>query len=1373
MKFIKTIVLMVVIFFVLGGQAEEISPSNMDDATLLQYALQLQKNQHELFAGAQGVLVTKIVPNSQAEKKGLQRGDIVIAYNGQPMNSVEQLVNSVQANAAKPQVELRLIRAGVVQTVVLQGGRIGIFLKDIMRKKLSHSNPALERLYEEGEKAYYKSDYQIALEKWQTGLQQAREIGDKRYISQFIGNLGVVYDNLGQYQKALDYYQQSLALAREIGDKRGIGVNLTNLGMAYRNLGEYRKALDYYQQALAINREIGNKRRVRNNLTDLGVVYGTLGQYRKALDYFQPALAIDREIGDKRGEGDNLTNLGVAYRNLREYRKALDYYQPALKIQREIGDKGGVGNTLGELGVAYRNLGEHRKALDYFQQALAIFREIGDKQGIGGSLNNLGVVYMIFGQYQKALNYYQQALAIAREIGDKRNIGDSLNNISALHTNLGQYRKALDYLQQALAIAREISDKRGIERNLHNFGVVYDNLGQYRKALDYYQEALEIRGEIGDKRGIGTNLSSLSVVYSKLGQYRKALDYLQQALVIASEIGDKRGIGGNLNNFGTAYTNLGQYQKALDYYQQALAVAQEIGGKREVGESLNNLGVVYENLGQYEDALEYHEKALAIAREIGDKRGIGRNLNNLGLVYTNLGEYRKALDYFQQALAICREIGDKSLEGTNLNNIGVIYKNLGQYRKALDYYQQALAIAGEIGDKRGIGRNLINLGVLYDNLGQYRKALDYLQQALTINRKIGSKGEIISNLINLGSVYNNLGQYEAAITHYEQAINNIEELRGGLKVKEQKLSFMKEKWIVYDEFLALLQMLHKKHPNKSYDRKAIEIFERKQGRIFLEEMGESGARRFAGVPEEISQRDREFEQQIAATLKHRNESLAQGKNAEPHRKRLEKLKVEQADFIEKTLQRDYPAYYALKYPKPVALENLQKDVLQAGELMLIYNVRKENTDLWIVGKQHFSMFNLALTKEQIQQKVAKFREIGIESMLTQIDIAEKGHLANAELEGAVEDSLLEFVKVSHAFYQQLLPKAARELVAKADTLYIIPTEALYKLPFEALVTVPDEEEPHYLIQDCSIAYLSSASLLETLRDANQKRRYTEERQALLAFANPIFPQENCDNGDNSDNGDSFYKSTVKGYIQALLAFAALIFPQENLDNGENSTVRGLRTRAYRNLVGSGGCIPQLPATKDEALNIAKLFNVTPENLYLGEHASRDNLLLLNEDQDLYEFRYVLFATHAVLPNELNYIKQPAVLLSYPEKGGYLTMADVFGLEMNADLVSLSACNTGRGKNVKGEGVKGLSRAFMYAGTPAVSVSLWKVNSQATQQLNQIFFTQLKKKRHLADALRQAKLAVLKGELDEEFEEFEEIYRHPYFWAGFVVFGDGK
>jgi CHAT domain-containing protein len=588
----------------------------------------------------------------------------------------------------------------------------------------------------------------------------------------------------------------------------------------------------------------------------------------------------------------------------------------------------------------------------------------------------------------------------------------------------------------------------------------------------------------------------------------------------------------------------------------------------------------------------------------------------------------------------------------------------------------------------------------------------------------------------LGKLEAALNQLNTARQYYEQAIENFEKLRINLTKKEHKLSFMQNKIRIYDRLISLLQVLHVIQPAKNHDRKAFEIFEHKQGRIFLEEMGKSSARRFAGIPKNIVQNETELVQKIEAARKSRTEALAQGKDAEPHRKQFEKLEAEQADF-EKTLQTDYPDYYALKYPKPVALKKLQKDVLKSGELMLIYNVRKKATDLWVVGKEHFAMFILPLTAEQMQQQVTKFRDVGIESMLNEIDTANQRKLKDIALmrhiKGAVDENLPKFVEASHALYQQLLPKVVRELIAKAkpSTLYIVPTSALYSLPFESLVT--DEDEPRYLLQDYAIAYLSSASLLKTLRDAQHRRKLTE-REPLLAFADPMYPQD---------------KSC------------------KELSQGDS--IKSLRTRAYQKLLGAeGACFSALPETADEVKAIAKLFKVKlssrPKPLNLQEDASVETVSSFNDDEELDDFQYVLFSTHAILPDEVSYINQPALVLSYPEQNGYLKMADVFGLKMNADLVTLSACNTGRGDAIKGEGVRGLTRAFMYAGTPAVLVTLWSVESQASKQLGINLFTQLKNKQPKAKGLQQAKLAMLKNDKSHS--------RHPYFWAGFVVFGDG-
>jgi CHAT domain-containing protein len=194
----------------------------------------------------------------------------------------------------------------------------------------------------------------------------------------------------------------------------------------------------------------------------------------------------------------------------------------------------------------------------------------------------------------------------------------------------------------------------------------------------------------------------------------------------------------------------------------------------------------------------------------------------------------------------------------------------------------------------------------------------------------------------------------------------------------------------------------------------------------------------------------------------------------------------------------------------------------------------------------------------------------------------------------------------------------------------------------------------------------------------------------------------------------------------------------------------------------------LPETAEEAKEIAKLLNAPLESnpLQLRENASCDTVFRFNAEERLDDYQYVVFATHGVLPGEVDQITQPALVLSHPDKHGYLTMADVFQLQLNAKLVSLSACNTGSGEQVKGEGVMGLTRAFMYAGTPAIAVTLWSVETFSAKALDVGLFEYLKKGRNPVDALRAIKLQMLRGEKGEN-------YRHPYYWAPFALFGDGR
>jgi tetratricopeptide (TPR) repeat protein len=914
---------------------------------------------------------------------------------------------------------------------------------------------------------------------------------------------------------------------------------------------------------------------------------------------------------------------------------------------------------------------------------------------------------------------------------------DSLESISreALQAyNASDYAKALEKGQQALELARKSGNRQAIGVILSFLGGVYSDLEQYEKALGYYEEALAIKRETGDREGLGAALNEAGIVYSSIGRYEKALRCHEEALAIHKAMGARNDIGGDLAEIGIVYSYLGRYEKALGFFDEALAIHKEINARNDIGGDVAEIGIVYSYLGQYEKALGYFEEALAIHKEIGARKDIAGDLAEIGIVYSSLGQYEKALKYHEEALAIEKEIGDRNGAGKSLGNIGNLYSNLGRNEDALKYYKESLAIYKEVGDREGAAIDLTAIGSVCSVLGQYEKAYETLRESLKIGTEIGAPDTLWRALCELGKASAKLGKDLEAVSHYEKAIDTIETMRAGLSEQGTKIIFMIGKIFVYDELIELYGKMHAQDPSKGYDKKALEIFERKQGRVFLEEMGKSGARDFAGLPGTVKESETDLENRMekaqAGIAAERSKDAKQRDTA-----RLQALEagLQQIRAAYRTLQEEirakYPDYYALKNPEPASLKDIQEQVLGPDEMLLVYGVMKESACLWVIGKKRFGFYPISIGENQLGQKVNSWRK-GTESI---IKILTGSESSPREINESADAGMKAVSHEGQELYELLIPKDVREALSGAKTLYIVPSGPLYGLPFEALVSRMDGERPRYLVEDYPMAYLSSASLLKTLREA-QARKTTRVRFPLIAFANPVY-------GKNAAPGAT---------------------------RGE-SEVSDLRERAYLDLMG--GSFLELPETEDEAREIKDVLLAEDSSmpLQLRQNASRSNVLKLNEAQKLADYRYVVFSCHGVVPGVTNRVSQPALVLCQPDPAGgagFLTMADTFGLRFNADLVTLSACNTGMGIEARGEGVVGLTRSFMYAGTPAISVTLWSVESQSAKTLSTGLYENLKAGRGRADALREIKLRMIRGEEDEN-------YRYPFFWAPLILFGDGR
>ncbi|MCX5882581.1 MAG: CHAT domain-containing protein, partial [Deltaproteobacteria bacterium] len=864
--------------------------------------------------------------------------------------------------------------------------------------------------------------------------------------------------------------------------------------------------------------------------------------------------------------------------------------------------------------------------------------------------------------------------------------------------------------QKALKRAQKMDNKKGIIDSLNGMASTYRDLGQLSKALQSSEQALTLSRSAGYRKGESDALSITGRISLDRAQYVAALEYLEQALTIKRALHDPNGTGNVLNNIGLVHNLIGQPRKALVYLEKALENHRQTANRRLEAFDLSEIGVAYLLLRQYEEAMKFHKQALTIFREVNWRRQEALDLIYLGRDFDALGRNVEALEQFKQASSICQEIGYLKGQANAINYVGFTCLKLGQNPESLEAFEESLKISEDLG------------------------ALEYFQRSQW----------------GLGKITARMNRPDEAIAHYEQALNTIESIRAGLSEGETRTQYMSSKLRIYDELIELLEKQHQKHPSEGYDCKSLEIFERKQGRMILEEVGNSGAKHFAGLPERITEREAELDEnldELRTSLSYERSIPAYPHKLDQVRSLEENIRqVKEAQrALKEEIKTSFPDYYAIRYPQPATLSELQKNVLNPGELILVYGVMEKFTCLWAIGQDSFAFHRIEMGEEVLDEKVKQFRARMLE-VLEAIQRKQPDYFITK----IVHDSMGTLRESGRELAETVLPQNVRNMMSKAKTLYIVPSGSLYFLSFEALVlTNPSNQKGFsYLIEENSVAYLSSASLLKSLREA-MSRRKDKAIYPLLAFANPVY----SDMKEITPMMDRSQES-----------------PGNLPPSGESSEEPSMRARAYLDLMG--GHFLELPETEDEARKVKAIMEAPDQSspLQLRNAASRSNVFRLNNENKLSDYRYLVFSCHGILPDEVDQIRQPALVLSNPDpethQDGFLTMADVFQFTLNADLVTLSACNTGMGKVLRSEGIVGLTRAFMYAGASAAVVNLWSVESRSATMVTTGFYRNLKNGGSRSEALQSAKLRLIHGEEGD-------MYTHPFFWAPAIIFGEGS
>ena len=893
------------------------------------------------------------------------------------------------------------------------------------------------------------------------------------------------------------------------------------------------------------------------------------------------------------------------------------------------------------------------------------------------------------------------------------------------------FPKTLIILRLAESLTVQSGDKLNTARILTTFGNLYRNQNKEAQALQYLEKALPLHEELANKPGISNTLFSLGNVHIFLGNYAQALEYSERLRKLSEESGEMLWVAMALSNIGAVYFSQGKYAQALETHQRSLTIYENFGNKFGVSFALHGIGNTHRMYGNYAQALDFFQKSFALSDSLGNIELSLRTLSNIGTLYRTQGKYAQASFYLEKSLKMSEASGNNYWIIISSINLAEINRAARNYPQAKALYEKSLRLSEASGYQDGAAYSLFSIGEILYAEGQYESAKEFAGRAVLILRQTGGQEWLWRALTTAGKIYSALEQTERAGESFNEAITVIESLRAMITGQDTRASYFATTRDPYELLINLLMKQHKKQPTAGYDITALQLSERARTRSLLEALHEARADLRQGVNPPLLERERALQQKLNASAERETRLLSSKATTEDItalQKEIALLAAEYQD-VQTEIRRNSPRYAALTQPVPLTTSEIQRDLLDADTILLEFSLGEERSYLWVVTSTSLKSYELP-KRTEIENDVR--RVVGL--------------LNDGKRWASDEEIAAEYAEAAAGLSQKLFPPSLLSQL-KGKRLAIVSDGALQYLPFGALTLLPESGAKNKkqktdvvpLAVEFEIVSLPSASALAVQRRETLNRKRATKNIAI--FADPVFSE--------TDERLTAVKSN-----QSKVKQVARTDPN-----------RVLLERAF-NLNGESReplSISRLPFTRREAEGIFAETSSKDSLKALDFEANRNNVL----KSDISNYRIVHFATHGLLNSQ--YPELSGIVLSLVnEQGqpvdGFLRLNEIYNLNLSADLVVLSACQTALGKEIKGEGLIGLTRGFMYAGAPRVVASLWKVDDVATAELMKLFYQKmLKEQVRPAAALRTAKVEMWK----------QKRWNAPFYWAAFELQGEWR
>jgi CHAT domain-containing protein/Tfp pilus assembly protein PilF len=903
-------------------------------------------------------------------------------------------------------------------------------------------------------------------------------------------------------------------------------------------------------------------------------------------------------------------------------------------------------------------------------------------------------------------------------------VAASLGNLGTNQFERGNLAEARTLQLRALAIRQQLRPSSSLEADsVEALGNIADIQGDLVEAESRHRRALEIRMGISpESLDVSNSLNNLGIILRKRGDLSAAEGYQRRALAIRENLapGSMR-LASSLGNLGRLAQARGDLAAADGYFRQTLAIAQRIApGKKVVAGTLLNLGTVAQHRGDLGGAESFFTQALAIMEKLAPQSTETANiLNGLGMVSMERGDFATADGYMKRSLAILEKTAPTGVDmAGRLSNFGLLRMTQGKSAEAADYYAKALDLQKSLGPKSlETAATLVSLGTLFLERSDLEAAEGYYRESLAIREKLASaSSDEADSLYGLALVARARADRTAAAEYFRRAVEALDKQKGRLGGSaESRESFTAKYAHYYREYAeALLEL------NRRSD--AFRVLERSRARSLLAMLAERDLIFSMDLPEKLERESKLSDADYDRTQDEIGQ-LSPQKDAQKIDEllvRMREIRTKQDDIAER-IRKASPRLASLQYPQPLDAAGAQK-ALDPGTVLLAYSIGREKSFLFVVQpgpKASLAVVPLKLNENDLRDSVEALRN---QIVLRPSDPGESGTGAT---------------KRSRSLYDALI-KPAEKQIEKSERILILPDGPLHTLPFSALVRDVKAGKPQYLVEWKPLHTVVSATVYAELKK-ERRAAPASKGVVLAAFGDPKYPALR-EKKATSKRGEG---ETV---------------PEEPVLEEEDQAT----DPEVRSAIRGGIRLDPLPASRQEVESIATLY--APRAVkYLGEEASEEKAKALGKDTP-----YIHFACHGIL-NE-RFPLDSALALTIPEKpkegqdNGLLQAWEIFEkVRIDADLVTLSACETGLGKEMGGEGLVGLTRAFQYAGARSILASLWKVDDQSTAELMKRLYTYLKAGKTKDEALRLAQLDLIHSP----------SLAAPFHWAAFQLIGDWK